>query len=182
MRPDPLQAKLVISALISSEALESSLFAALIQVWGDMDLVSERMPFEHTKYYEAEMGPNLYRRLISFGKPLPADALVQTKLWSQGIEDRFRDNKGNRKCNIDPGLLGLSNFILATRKGYTHRIYLGRGVYGDLTLIYRDGTFCPLDWTYPDYASTPMIDLLNLMRAVFRWQKRHDPKGGEDAL
>jgi hypothetical protein len=43
-------------------------------------------------------------------------------------------------------------FVLATGKNFTHRIYLGRGIYADLTLVYRGGGFQALPWTYPDYA------------------------------
>jgi hypothetical protein len=167
----------VLSALISSQEYEPALLAALSKEWGDIDLISERMAFGHTNYYEAEMGPDIYRRLISFRGLVPADALILSKLRAQALEDQFRDSRGNRRCNLDPGFLGLHNFILATHKGYTHRIYLGRGIYADLTLIYRGGTFCPLEWTYPDYASAPMIDLLNTVRSVFRWQRGRSMKG-----
>ncbi len=54
--------------------------------------------------------------------------------------------------------------MLATGKNYLHRIYLGRGVYADLTLIYEKGGFQPLPWTYPDYASPEVRAVLALMR------------------
>lgn len=181
VRQSSPQAKLVASVLLSSPTFEASLLEELIRAWGDIDFVSERMPFTHTRYYEVEMGPRLYRRLVSFRGLVPADALVQKKLQAQALEGRFRNTEGNRRCNLDPGLLCLNNFVLATHKGYTHRIYLGQGVYGDLTLVYRGGVFCPLEWTYPDYAAAYLIDLLNVIRSIFRWQRRCLLQGGEDA-
>jgi hypothetical protein len=58
-----------------------------------------------------------------------------------------------------------SRFILATGKEYSHRIYIGKGIYADLTLMYskKDG-FKTLPWTYPDYASESMISFLSKVR------------------
>jgi hypothetical protein len=58
---------------------------------------------------------------------------------------------GNRPVNLDPGLLTLEALNLATTKPHYHRLYLSKGVFGELTLIYRQGGFEPLPWTYPDY-------------------------------
>jgi len=70
--------------------------------------------------------------------------------------------------NIDPGYIALEHVILATTKGYAHRIYLKNGIYADLTLIYRDGTYRPLDWTYPDYAEKDTISLFNRWRDYYK--------------
>jgi hypothetical protein len=170
----PPRAKLIVSALFSSEQREVPVIEELERAFGSIDLVSERMPFLYTKYYEPEMGPNLRRRMISVKKPVSADSLVEAKGRTQRLEDRYRDTDGRRRCNLDPGLLSLYNFVLGTHKGYTHRIYLGRGVFADLTLIYQHGSYNPLEWTYPDYASQDMIRLLNLVREVYLWQSKHE--------
>jgi hypothetical protein len=172
-RADPPPAKLVVSALFSRTDLESAVIRALEQEFGPVDLVSERIPFARTRYYEAEMGSGLQRRIISFGRLIPSDGLVKAKLQAQDLEDVHRDARGHRRVNLDPGALGLHNVVLATRKGYTHRVYLGRGVYADLTLLYGKGGFRPLAWTYPDYASSPILDLMEAVRGVLRWQLRN---------
>jgi len=171
------RARLVVSALLSSEALESSLLESLKQTFGRIDFLSERLPFHYTRYYESEMGPSLYRRMISFAELVPLDSLIQIKLETQRLEDRYRDDRGNRRVNLDPGLLSLHNFVLATHKNYAHRIYLGDGVFADLTLLFRGGSFQALQWTYPDYASSEMIHLLNLLRRVYLWQRRREGGG-----
>jgi hypothetical protein len=71
--------------------------------------------------------------------------------------------------------------ILATGKGYSHRPYLRDGIYADLTLIFSDGTFRPLPWTYPDYAGRQMIGLLNRVREKYLLDLKNAAGGsGED--
>ena len=43
-------------------------------------------------------------------------------------------------------------------------IYLGAGIYADLTLVYRGGRFQPLPWTYPDYAADDLRGFLEGVR------------------
>jgi hypothetical protein len=65
-------------------------------------------------------------------------------------------------------LLTLENFVLATGKDRAHRIYLGDGIFGDLTLVFREGTYSPLQWTYPDYADPELILMLNELRESYK--------------
>lgn len=39
----------------------------------------------------------------------------------------------------------------ATSKNFSHRVYLGEGIYGEVTLLYRTTGWELLPWTYPDY-------------------------------
>ncbi len=64
------------------------------------------------------------------------------------IEDAFREG-GDRTLNLDPGLLSLSRFALATTKDGSHRIPLRDGIYAEVTLVYERGGFHPLPWTVP---------------------------------
>ena len=95
------------------------------------------------------------------------DALEFIKKYKEKtneIEEEFAE-QGNRCVNIDPGYLVSSRFILATGKEYSHRIYIGRRIYADLTLMYsKKKGFVPLEWTYPDYASETMISFLSKVR------------------
>jgi hypothetical protein len=60
--------------------------------------------------------------------------------------------------------------ILATGKQYSHRPYLRDGVYADVTLIFRDGSYNPLEWTYPDYAGRLITGMLNRVREKYLLQ------------
>jgi hypothetical protein len=82
------------------------------------------------------------------------------------IEDQCSEG-GQRRINIDPGYISPAHLILATGKGYTHRPYLRNGIYADLTLLFSDKTFRSLPWTYPDYAGSQMIGLLNRIREKY---------------
>ena len=69
--------------------------------------------------------------------------------------------------NIDPGYLTLSKVVLLTTKDYTHRIYLAGGIYAEVTLRYKSGTFNPWDWTYPDYKTPEYVNIFNHIRDIY---------------
>ena len=76
----------------------------------------------------------------------------------------------SRIINIDPGYLDLSKLILASTKDYKHRIYLTKGIYAEVTLFYQDKTFCPWEWTYPDYKTGEYIEIFNRIRQIYAEQ------------
>jgi len=47
---------------------------------------------------------------------------------------------------------------------------LGKGIYGDLTLVFKKGTFRALEWTYRDYADPEMIEMFNQIRKRYTEQ------------
>jgi hypothetical protein len=51
--------------------------------------------------------------------------------------------------------------IILASTATTHRIYLGKGIYGDATLLYseKEGTFKPHLFTYRDYQEKSCIDM-----------------------
>jgi hypothetical protein len=165
----------LISSLFSDEgALIDSVIKKMGERFGPVDWVSELFPFNGTRYYEKEMGWPLYRRFISFLSLITPEAIADIKLITNEIEKEHLD-KEKRKINIDPGYITLERLVLATGKNYSHRIYLGKGIYADLTLIFHDGTFKPLSWTYPDYAEEKVISLFNRLRSGYL---RHLREGG----
>jgi hypothetical protein len=155
---------------------EEALAAVLTTVdgrYGPMDFLSEALPFDFTSYYEPEMGKNLKRRLAGFRPLISPDHLPEIKLWTNELEDRNRNEQQGRKVNIDPGYLAGAKLVLATGKDFSHRIYLRDGIYGDLTLIFQRGSFIVLPWTFPDYASPPLLNLLGLLRKRYLWQMKN---------
>jgi hypothetical protein len=69
--------------------------------------------------------------------------------------------------NIDPGYLLHERFVLASGKNFSHRIYICRGIYADMTLNYQKGNFQKLPWTYPDYADGPILSFLRQVRLKY---------------
>lgn len=153
-----------ISSLFSPENdLVDLVIKQLEAICGPVDWISPMLYFDRTRYYEKEMGWPLYRRFISFEDPGPPDQLVDLKLKTNEIEEHHLVN-GRRRINIDPGYISAERLILATGKNYVHRVYLARGIYADLTLVFSKGSFTPLKWTYPDYADQAAIGFFNDIR------------------
>jgi len=134
--------------------------------FGKIDSESEIFDFNHTDYYEKEMGKNLKKVFISFENLINPDELPAIKNRTNAIENSFlREEK--RKINIDPGYISRTKLILATTKNYAHRIYLKDGIFGDLHLFYKDGSFHPQPWTYPDYKEKFSIEFFKKVRSDY---------------
>jgi hypothetical protein len=162
----PSPAKLVISTLMNSRALGPRLFNDLEQALGAIDTVGPWMDFDYTDYYTPEMGKPLYRRMLVFKDLIAQTDLARIKVRTNEIEFQYAQG-GKRSVNIDPGYLLYERFVLATGKNYSHRIYIGQGIYADLTLIYQKGAYRSLPWTYPDYADAAMGHFLMQVRQKF---------------
>ncbi|HME45318.1 MAG TPA: DUF4416 family protein [Syntrophorhabdales bacterium] len=124
-------------------------------------------PFFHSDYYEREMGKSLNRYFLLFESLASREQLPEVKLQTNEVEARHAQ-QGNRTVNIDPGYIALEHLVLATTKGYAHRIYLGNGIFGDLTLMFENGSYRSLPWTYPDYRSEEIIALCNGWRQRYK--------------
>ena len=147
----------------------------LVETWGPTDLSAGPFPFTATDYYAGEMGAGLLRRFVSFEHVVPAEAMAEWKTLTNSLEESFSDG-GKRRVNLDPGFLDLAKVVLLSTKDFSHRIHLGRGIYAEVTLLYRDGGLAFLPWTYPDYRSPEYLAFFLSMRRKFRTQK---PDGGE---
>jgi len=127
------------------------------------DLASPAYPLVETNYYEKEMGPNLMKIYVSWPGLKDPESLVEVKLAALEWESRHAPD-GRRLANLDPGYVFSGGLVLSTGKFREHRLPLGRGVWGELTLTYRQGGFKPLPWTYPDYQKPEVQAWLVKMR------------------
>lgn len=127
---------------------------------------TEHIHFDFTDYYNEEMGENLKRFWIGTENIIFENELVGIKKLSIEFEKKISIN-GKRQVNIDPGGISTSRVILVTTKNYSHRIYLGNGIYGEVTLIYKNKKFQELPWTYPDYKTRTFTDFALKMRNHF---------------
>lgn len=169
---DPREArevKLISSIFSAHEQLIDAVTAHMESVWGRVDWISPMLRFNRTRYYEKEMGWPLHRLFLSFLDLIRPEDIVAIKLKTNEMEKEYgRGNK--RRVNIDPGYVSLERLVLATGKNYTHRIYLAKGIYADLTLVFHRGTFSPLQWTYKDYADPQVIQYFNQVRERYKQQ------------
>ena len=168
---EPEDVKLICSVFSPEETMIRECIEHLEEIFGPADWVGPPMFFDRTKYYEREMGWPLHRRFVSFTRLIRPERIVEAKLTADGLEQKY-SREGKRRVNIDPGYVSLERLVLATGKNYTHRVYLSKGVYADLTLLFQRGTFRSLEWTFPDYASSEMIGIFNEIRTGYKDQLR----------
>lgn len=165
---EPLPALLVLSLFSARwDAFWPELRADLEAFLGPLESVGDPLPFTATTYYQAEFGAPLERRLLGFAQVVAQDRLRKIKLWAHDLERRHARD-GKRLFNLDPGLLTQERFVLATGKNFTHRIYLGQGVFADLTLIFQAGNWRCLPWTFRDYADQALQAQLTALRHGYR--------------
>ncbi len=137
---------------------------ALVPVLGEVTLVQPAFNFHWTDYYQKEMGSDLIRRFIKINTFVDRSILSDLKIFTNRIEQKLALSNGDRQINLDPGLLTADNLILATTKNRSHRIYLNKGIFAEVTLWYVRGDYEALEWTYPDYRSDEVRNLLKNLR------------------
>lgn len=140
---------------------------ALTEAFGTVEEVIGPLAFDFTNYYSREMGEGIQRWILVFSRLVERAELAKIKCLTNRIEQSYTVG-GARRVNLDPGFMTLGNFILATGKNNAHRVYLDHGIFADLTLIFREGSYRPLEWTYPDYAEQELIGFLNRLRKSYK--------------
>jgi hypothetical protein len=151
--------------------------------YGPIALVGPTYDFNQTRYYEKSMGAGLCKRFLAFEALVAADALASIKERTNQLERELASIKKYpepRPLNVDPGLLTLGKFCLATTKDQAHRIYLGNGIFAEVTLRFHDGAFEPWPWTYADYRLPNVLLFLGKARDFYRRRLREDQPGFEE--
>lgn len=170
-RPQPV--KLMASLLSGELLLLEKAKAALRNLAGEIDLESELLPFDHTDYYAAELGPAPVRQIVTFRELADPATLPAVKRLTNQVEQVLAEG-GRRRVNVDPGYLSLGKLVLASTKDHAHRLYLDDGIYAEVTLTFQRGRFRPWPWTYPDYASERYCELFGQIREGYKAQLRAD--------
>lgn len=167
---DPQLVKLFFSIFSNDVELIEDNIKKLENLYGLIDMSTGYIPFDKTDYYEKEFGKDLVRKIVFFETLISPEEIVEVKLKAISLEEKYTID-GKRRINIDPGYLALSRVILTTGKDYTHRIYLNKGVYADLTYIYKKGEgYISLPWTYPDYSTKEFKNIFIKAREILRSQ------------
>jgi hypothetical protein len=173
MPREPKTAKYFVALLSSDADLASNVEKDLSLLVGEIDGRTAAVPWKITKYYEEEMGPDLWRHFVSLAAPQSPENLAAIKLKTQEIEDRYRaPHSSARRINLDPGYLDELKVVLASTKNAGQRVYLRSGIYAEVTLLYHHGEFHRLEHTYADYAWPETIAFFNRIRASYLTQLR----------
>ena len=136
--------------------------------YGVIALTSPDFSFHHTKYYDATMGTGLVKRLLVFEPIESAGCLPEVKRFTIALEEELAQSgryPNMRPINLDPGLVQLGKFLLASTKDQAHRVYLADDIFAEVTLRFEAGAFEVWPWTYADYREPAVREFLNQARA-----------------
>ena len=170
----PHQVKLIAGVITSSEDIFNYTEELLRKAFGPTDYRSPTIDFDFTDYYKKDMGPGLKRRFISFEKLIDPASLANIKLITNKLEAIIAKKIKivKRPVNIDPGFVSEAKLVLASTKDYSHRIYLNKGIYAEITLYYKDNSFRGWSWTYPDYKTADYIRIFNEIRNIYMQRRQ----------
>ncbi|MCF7870793.1 MAG: DUF4416 family protein [Candidatus Omnitrophica bacterium] len=166
----PKPVKPIFGFIYNNEKNYSKTKKILAKKYGKIDFESKKIDFNYTNYYSPEMGKPLFRRFISFLKLKGPSQFIKVKLFSLKIEKKFA-KANHRTVNIDPGYLNQAKLVLTTTKDFFHRLYLGKGVYAEVTLFYKDGRLQHLPTTFPDYRTDDYKNIFQQIRNIYIGQK-----------
>ncbi|MCP4251244.1 MAG: DUF4416 family protein [bacterium] len=173
VRP-PRRVKLFCGLLTGDADLLAEARRRLGKQLGSIDSASNVWPFEATDYYRDELGPDVLRQFVSFADLISVERLPDIKRLTNSLELRFGEDlampEGLRPVNLDPGYLTLSKLVLATTKDHAHRLYIGGGMYAEVTLRFEQGGWHPWPWTYPDYAAPTYRAFFAEVRQAYKRQ------------
>jgi len=169
----PIPVKLFIGMLSPEPALFDACTDIVRKEYGPVDYQSEIVPWTNSDFYQEEMGAGILRKFIFFENVMDPGDLSAIKINTTRIEKNFAvqaENRVRRRINLDPGYVTEAKVVLATTKDYSHRLYIGKGIYAEVTLRYgnKDRSFTPFDHTYLDYGSEPYIAMFNKARELLR--------------
>ncbi len=156
--------KLFVGVMYSPDFDLAGVLQHLAERFGEVEFAYGPVPFSWSDYYAPEMGGGLQKIYWCFAGMHNRDELPEIKLWTNEIEASYAIG-GKRPVNIDPGYLARDKLVLASTKDFYHRLYLGQGIYGEVTLHLREGVYRIFSWTYPDFQEKSLHELLLKARA-----------------
>jgi hypothetical protein len=173
----PAPALLVVAAFSRHLAALTWAQERLAACFGPVAWASLLFDFRQTRYYEAAMGSGLRKHFLVFHELVALDSLAGAKLRTNALERELAGGGSYpeaRPLNLDPGLLTLGKFQLATTKDQAHRIYLRDGIFAEVTLRFQGGAFEPWPWTYADYQLESVRGFLGEARDYYRRRLREE--------
>lgn len=180
-RPDPVA---LVVAVFSRHPEALAWARGRLEVeFGGVALASPAYEFHQTAYYEPTMGQGLRKQFLLFTGLIDPARLAEIKRRTNDLEDELAPAgvyPEPRPVNLDPGVLALGKFLLATTKDQSHRVYLRDGVFAEVTLRYRDGAFEPWPWTYADYSQPAVLEFFQQARSLYRQLLRQAEKGEKE--
>jgi hypothetical protein len=177
----PLPVKLFIGMLSPESGLFDECSQILQREFGPIDSGSKCMPWDISDYYREEMGPNILRKFIFFERTTDPGRLSSIKRFTNDLENKYTMSAAQglrRKINLDPGYVTEAKVVLATTKDFAHRVYIGDGIYAEVTLRFsaKDRSFIPHEYTYPEFRTEPYLAMFNSVREDLRAELHATPR------
>jgi hypothetical protein len=154
--------------------------ARFVERFGPLALASLKFTFDQTDYYTPTMGRELRKQFLAPQKLRDPGELSGWKLLTNQWEEEFRASgqfAEPRPLNLDPGYISQDKLVLASTKNHAHRLYLGQGIYAEVTLQFRARRWQTCPWTYPDYGQAEYHAFFLACRDYLRQQRREGPEG-----
>src|SRR3972149_1205694 len=164
---EPKPVKLIIGILAADHQCLHTAVEAIDAKFGKTDFVSDVWPFDKTDYYKDQTGPRILRQFVSIERLIDPGLLAKIKHKTNKLEQKLAAKLAlpvPRPVNLDPGVIEPSKLVLASTKNYSHRIYIGKKIYAEVTLIFDKGNWRPLEHTYPDYRQQCYFDFFAKVR------------------
>lgn len=151
MKPtEPRKVRLFCGVLYSDLSVLEKIKIELEKKFGLILSESEAYMFDFTDYYEKEIGGNLKKKFLVFKKLIDPGKISSIKLFTNKLEDKFSVN-GKRKVNLDPGYFDVNKLVLGSAKESTNKIYIGKGIYTDITYFFKNDNVQETERTFPDF-------------------------------
>lgn len=163
----PQPVKLFIATLYEDGEVLDLVTPHLTERLGTIEWQSNPIPFTYTDYYR-DIGEKLFRVFLVFQDLVDPGILPDVKLFTNELEKTTADATHPRRINLDPGYFDGGKIVLATTKNFSHRVYIGKGIYAEATIKWEKGDFRPFPYTYPDYQSEAYRPVLRKIRDLYR--------------
>jgi hypothetical protein len=158
---------LFIGTLFSDKKIFDDVFPILRDNFGTILFQSATQPWKYSDHYTKELGTPLYRNFIFFEEIIDPSILADIKLLTNDMETIYSHDE-KRQINLDPGYITLAKVVLASTKNYSHRIYLGKGIYAELALLYKNHQFITMPYTYNDYKDLAYLSMFMEVRNLLK--------------
>jgi hypothetical protein len=178
---DPTPVKYFCGIITAFPVVVEPILKALEKILGEVDIKAGPFVWNYTSYYSKEMGEGLERYFFSFRELRSPAELSVIKIGTNSIEDEtaFAFQQIARPVNLDPGYISSAAMILASTKPFSHRIYIGGGVYAQVDYQFKEkGRIEFNPWVYPDYKTTEYLDFFSSMRKELIKELNANRRGG----
>jgi len=165
---EPKPVKLIVGILATDRQCVHAATEAILDKFGKADFTSDVWLFDQTDYYKNQTGSRILRQFVSIERLIDPGKLAKIKHQTNRIEQKLVRTLAlplPRPVNLDPGIIEPCKLVLATTKNYSHRIYIGKKMYAEVTLIFDKGRWQPFDYTYPDYKQQCYLDFFDKVRS-----------------